>query len=171
MEEYDRDYHQGAFVDIFTMDYAGEDFDAFMKLHKRTSMLASLKMRIDFHQLSGIKRYLRIGLQLIFKLVPIRTLFNYLQKQTHLVINNDVHNSTMGVSGIEFAEKELFPLEDLYPLQLHQFEDAQFYIPNNYDKLLKDYFGDYMWIPPVEERIPHGIFYSLKRFYDLPNKK
>ncbi|MCI9291891.1 MAG: LicD family protein [Erysipelotrichaceae bacterium] len=170
IEEYGKNYHQGAFVDIFAMDFMGSDEESFRKLHKKTSMLASLKMKIDIHQLSGIKRYIRICLQLLFKLIPTQTLFRYLQKKVDLVIDND-KNSRYGMKGIEFLEKDLYDLKDIFPLRLHKFEDCEFYIPNNADKILTEYFGDYMKMPPKSKMKPHGLYYSDQRFYDIPENK
>lgn len=167
IEDYNKEYHQGAFVDIFAMDYMGTDEAAFRKLHKKTSMLASLKMKIDVHQLSGIKRYIRILLQLIFKLVPKQTMFKYLQKQVDLVVDND-KDSKYGMKGIEFLEKDLYDLRDIFPLRLHKFENCEFYIPNHAEKILSDYFGDYMKMPPEEKKKPHGLYYSDKCFYKIP---
>lgn len=171
IEDLNKDYHQGAFVDIFAMDYMGDDEAAFRRLHKKTSMLASLKMKIDFHQLSGIKRYVRILLQFLFKLVPTKTMFNYLQKQVEQVVDNDASDCKYAMKGIEFLEKDLYHLDDIFPLRLHRFEDCEFYIPNNADKILSDYFGDYMKMPSEDKKKPHGLYYSDKRFYEIPGKR
>jgi len=40
-------------------------------------------------------------------------------------------------------------------LILHQFEDSEFFIPEAYDEMLCRTFGDYMTLPPDEERNPH----------------
>ena len=37
------------------------------------------------------------------------------------------------------------------------FEDASFFIPKDYDKILTMFYGDYMQIPPVEKRVRHGF--------------
>lgn len=169
VEELNRDYHQGAFVDIFVMDYVGDDLEAMLKIHKKTSFLASLKMPIDHNQLHGMKRYIRIFLQLLFKLVPIHLLFNYLQKQSIKVLDND-KKSENGIVGLEFLEKDIFPLNSIFPLQLHVFEDSEFYIPNNPDEILKNQYGDYMKLPSEDEKIAHGLFYGNKRFYEMPKK-
>ena len=42
------------------------------------------------------------------------------------------------------------------------FEDASFYIVRNYDEMLRQQYGDYMQLPPVEERVYHH-FYSAYR--------
>ena len=41
--------------------------------------------------------------------------------------------------------------------ELHKFEDFEFYVPTNYDGLLRLCYGDYMQLPPEEERITHHI--------------
>lgn len=43
-----------------------------------------------------------------------------------------------------FIEKE-----DVYPLKLMRFEDGEFFVPHNYDKILTLIYGDYM--TPVED--------------------
>jgi lipopolysaccharide cholinephosphotransferase len=45
--------------------------------------------------------------------------------------------------GIYPIERNIF--EDV---EKHKFEDYYFYIPKNYDKFLRDRYGDYMKIPP-----------------------
>lgn len=44
-------------------------------------------------------------------------------------------------------------------LTLQKFEDTSFYIPKNYDKILKNLYGNYMEIPPIEKQRQHGIEY------------
>lgn len=54
-------------------------------------------------------------------------------------------------------EKELFEEYILTP-----FENRMFYIPSGYDRLLRNYYGDYMQLPPINEReSPH----TLNRIY------
>ena len=41
--------------------------------------------------------------------------------------------------------------------------DRAFLVPNNYDKVLKTTFGDYMTLPKEENRYGHALFYSLQK--------
>lgn len=41
---------------------------------------------------------------------------------------------------------------------LCKFEDTEFFIPSGYDEILRNTYGDYMELPPLEERIPHHNF-------------
>lgn len=38
------------------------------------------------------------------------------------------------------------------------FENFQFYIPSKYDEILKICYGNYLELPPLEERITHHSF-------------
>ncbi|HQM06647.1 MAG TPA: LicD family protein [Bacilli bacterium] len=43
----------------------------------------------------------------------------------------------------------------LWNIERHQFEDEQFFIPTEYDSLLKSIYGDYMKLPPKEKQVTH----------------
>lgn len=49
----------------------------------------------------------------------------------------------------------LHEIDYFFPLKKYQFEDAEFWGPNNGDIILRKYYGDYMTLPPVKKQIPH----------------
>ncbi len=49
--------------------------------------------------------------------------------------------------------KEIMPKKDFFKLKKHIFVDREFYIPGNYDYYLSRLYGDYMKLPPKEERV------------------
>ena len=55
------------------------------------------------------------------------------------------------------ARRQSYDSEIFFPAILHKFEDSEFYVPKDYDSVLKDRYGDYMHLPPLEQRIPHHI--------------
>ena len=46
-------------------------------------------------------------------------------------------------------------VDELFPLRKYQFENVEFYGPNNADALLSRCYGDYMKLPPIGKRHPH----------------
>lgn len=56
-----------------------------------------------------------------------------------------------------------FKYRDVFPLQNATFEGVEVKIPRNPDGVLKALYGDYMEIPPFEERHPH---FSSVEFFD-----
>ena len=55
------------------------------------------------------------------------------------------------------SEKDLNTADNFTSLVLHDFEGEQFYIPEKYDAVLRQYYGDYMTLPPPEKQRNHGI--------------
>ena len=55
-----------------------------------------------------------------------------------------------------------FEPEALFPLKKYAFENTCFYGPNNADAQLTRRYGDYMTLPPENQRVPH---YSVVKFY------
>lgn len=49
----------------------------------------------------------------------------------------------------ECMDKDIY--EDVI---LHKFEDTEFYILKEFDRNLRNYYGDYMQLPPEEKRVP-----------------
>lgn len=164
IEEWGKKYHQGGFIDIFPLDYVGDDPEKFYKLKKKCAFLQSLKMRISFKELSGVKKYIRIMLQLIFKLVPMKVLYRYIQKNIDLVRNNDKSSNPEITTGLDDILKDKFKAEDFFPVKYHKFEDFEFMIPNNSEVILKTLYGNYMELPDESQRIPHGLFYGDKNY-------
>ena len=55
------------------------------------------------------------------------------------------------------ATKMLFDQNWFEQRDMHKFEDTEFYIPHNYHEILTVRFGDYMQLPPENQRIPHHV--------------
>ncbi len=164
IEEWDKKYHQGGFIDIFPLDYIGDEPEKFHKLKKRCAFIQSLKMRISFKELSGVKKYIRIMLQLIFKLVPMKCLYKYIQRKIDLVRDNDKSSNSDVTTGLDDISKNMFKKEEFWPVRYHKFEDCEFMIPNNSDVILRNIYGNYMEFPDESQRIPHGKLYGDKNY-------
>ncbi|WP_404987704.1 LicD family protein [Clostridium culturomicium] len=164
IEEWNKKYHQGGFIDIFPLDYVGDNPEEFFKLKKRCAFLQSLKMRISFKELSGVKKYIRIMLQLIFKLVPARVIHNYIQSKVELVRENDKSSNPQVTTGLDDILKDMYTKEQFFPVKYHKFGQAEFMIPNDPDAILKTLYGDYMSLPDESQRIAHGLFYGDKNY-------
>ncbi len=54
-------------------------------------------------------------------------------------------------------ERQIMERKDVEKPVLAPFEDAEFYIPQNADKYLSMQYGNYMQLPPEEDRMTHSI--------------
>lgn len=61
-------------------------------------------------------------------------------------------------TGKHFYKGELFPVDYYLPPVQGEFEGRLVLLPNKYDSLLTNLYGDYMQIPPIENRESH--FYT-----------
>ena len=85
----------------------------------------------------------------------------FLKKQLSLC-KTFVYGSTSYWGSItDFFDHPIYhSISDFELLDLHPFEDSLFYIPKEYDDILKILYGDYMKFPPREKQIPNlkGIY-------------
>lgn len=75
--------------------------------------------------------------------------------------NNEKTNSIASYGGC-YLFKEILKREYLEDLTEHRFENHYFYIPKKYDEFLKNYYGDYMKLPPKDKQISNHLISKLK---------
>ncbi|MSS82955.1 LicD family protein [Acidaminococcus fermentans] len=159
--------HHGIFVDIFAYDKFPVNKLDLIKV--KFSMQILLRMLIAKSGLTPWKEVNRINLFSWVRYLPFRFMakffdFNYMKK----VYRKYVQSSNKTDSKLIFNSCETYdenhPIPEAYVKQviLHQFEDAEFYIPAEYDKLLRNFYGDYMQLPPLEQREGHHDIVELK---------
>lgn len=142
------DYVEGLYIDIFPLDGAREVSlvekirrDKIRIIHKMIIIKCSTRKKNTLFK--------RIAARLIKKL-NLEKLHNYLEKQL-LMVPYELCSFTGNFLGAwgdrEIMEKDIFGTPKLYP-----FEDAFFYGPEYIDKYLSNVYGDFMSLPPIEER-------------------
>lgn len=159
--------HHGVFVDIFAYDK--------FPLHKLDLMKIKFTMQILFRMMlakggftpwRGInhinyyKKLLYALLNIVSKFISIQSMKNIYRK--YVQIANKTNSDYVFNSCEINDEKHPIPEEYVKKVVLHRFEDAQFYIPAEYDKLLRHFYGDYMQLPPPEKREGHHNIVELK---------
>lgn len=66
--------------------------------------------------------------------------------------NNPIEDSF--IYGMAVKERFMFE-KDIFPLKKYIFDDVEFWGPNDSNSILCHFYGDYMQLPKVENRIPH----------------
>ena len=84
---------------------------------------------------------------------------NIIGKMVKLAKNACAYEKTKYVCALLGAEKNnaVFEKEWFEPIEM-EFEGYSFFVPKNYDAILKGWYGDYMKLPPIEQQVTHHEF-------------
>jgi lipopolysaccharide cholinephosphotransferase len=146
-EKGDEPYVQGIFIDVFVYDRMPED----ARLRKRYKFMAKKISRFLCTKYSVVK----IG----HHAQVYKALGKFLSKsRLESSLQNIIHKANTSDSpylgrGYNCVGKNFLRQEDIYPLQRAQFETGSFNIPNNAKEILTQQFGDYLTLPPEEQRV------------------
>ena len=146
-DDFSHPYVKGIFVDIFPfVDYPNIPRIWIKKLTKGISKSKSILRHQHGYSLRSFAEFFYFGAQyyLYSALWKFVGLFG---KKTRC---SDV--PYLNGRGISFDKKAIHPLGTI------QFEGKDFPAPCNPDSYLKDLYGDYMTIPPIEKREFHSVF-------------
>ena len=107
------------------------------------------------------------GVQMAFLAQAIMSKFGYiagkifsmqwLRKRVNHLYSKHQNTKMMGIQAGSCYSYWFFPEDVLRKTVKHVFEDEMFNILENYDFFLKTAYGDYMKLPPENERITHQV--------------
>ena len=151
----------GVFVDIFPLDGAEDDYEmaAARMTQIKELFQKSLRVRgrfLKWADVHGVKEKMKlIAKRIVYQHSKV---FEEYEKRC-LEIPYGSTNHYCNIAYLEYGMKEYHRTAVLEECVLHQFEDSQFYIMKGYDEALHEKFGDYMKLPPVEQRVTkHSVY-------------
>ncbi len=156
----DEKIHQGVYMDIFPCDCARQS-ELGRKLQFAASKVVIAKsLAIRGYDTDSKKKKLFMSLCHILPRWPFLKLTKYAGHETELV------HSFLG--GASSYGKNVYPRSYFEDRTQMLFQGANYPIPKDYDGVLKLLYGDYMRIPPPEERQckQHAILVDLEKSYE-----
>lgn len=145
-ESYSQENNYGIFVDIFPLD-GYIDKKQMVKCHRLFRLIHYKSLRW-----SGGNSFIKNMVLTIFRIIlwpfDIRSLLNKLESESKRKPFEGSEYVYFFSEKTDPIKKELF---DEYTYTL--FEKQQYRIPKRYDELLTLQYGDYMKLPPVEQRV------------------
>jgi lipopolysaccharide cholinephosphotransferase len=159
----DKKKYCGIWIDIFPYDNCVQFLvPLHTKLAKSIWRLYRIKAHIDIPK-NKVKYIIGKILCLFF---PLQFL-NILEKKLYLLFNNIKTRYITFFSGKYGYKYETHNINEIYPLTKLFFEEKYYNVPGNWNNFLKKLYGDYMKLPPVEQRTTHEPKYIL--FGDVEN--
>ena len=152
--------HKGIFMDIFPLDYIS-DKSIIQKLCFKSfgiinAFICSKKLTSEFLYKNMSLPFI-VTFRLIQCILPLPLLYGMrtmVSKLSKLLSNKKLVASLAGFHGYP---KEIAPFEWWAEGTDIEFEGKTVRAPKEYKTLLSHMFGDYMQLPPVEERVNHTV--------------
>lgn len=146
----------GVSVDIFPLDeVAGEkEKRELLQKQEKMMMLLDLKVAKAKPSMTMLKFLLKRILSVFVAMVPVNW---YVTKMEKLATSYGGSSPKfMGEVAFPFdKEKEIMPIEFFEGVTELSFEGRNYMAPVNYDAYLRHIFGEYMQLPPEEDRVGH----------------
>ena len=157
----------GVFLDIFPIDNVPNSkvlCKIIFKIQKIIFHFLGMSVKLRFpknNQKSFIYLLLKIPLFFITKLFTY-DFWIIVANKYRCFISNRSKNSKNVAFIFDGNIKDVYNIELFEKCIELDFENGKFFASQYYDCILKQYFGDYMELPPVEERVGHPT-----KFYEV----
>lgn len=159
-------YRIGLFVDIYPLDGCGDTVEEAIRLRKKNKFIKTLVYAGSLKNYTkskkgGIYTFFKYTLMFIARSIGEIRMIRYLDNSAKKLKYDDckyVGITSWEVSGDGYFDKKIYSENELC-----DFDGFELRIPKEYDKLLTDIYGDYMKLPPKNERIAHHYYRAYKR--------
>ena len=150
----------GVYIDIFPIDGLGNDLTEAKKTVRKVKRYVNMELSLLVEQwrknVSFGKNFAIWILHVLTKLYGGHK--KVLNKMNKVLARKSYYESKYAGQIVEMPKFSKITERTIYEnRQLHVFEKGLYYIPSDYDVILRNLYGDYMKLPPEEKRIyAHG---------------
>lgn len=145
--------HHGIFIDIFPLDSISNNCLKRFRQKYVVDFFTKVRNTKIFNPNKGtLKYYLRKGLSSVFSIGLINRIINH-----EIRIAEKENTTSMGnLLGLYGFDKEVYLKKVFGEPYYVEFEKEYFPIPQEYEVFLNQVYGDFMELPPKEERLSHN---------------
>lgn len=154
-----KDYGLGLFIDIYPLDEADNNNKALQRVRKRYIKRIYFAGTKKTDPKRDIKTPLRLAYYFYTRFINLN---KTLRKYNEMFIN---HKFGEGNYGCFILDSSLRPIKkEHYAESIDwEFNGVSFKIPKEYDYILTATYGDYMKLPPEEDRVAHHYYHAYKK--------
>lgn len=158
------DIHKGIFVDVFPYDKVPDNQSERAFLASRIALYQKLlKFKLKYLPInpnSKMQHIVAHAVRMIGVFIPKR----YLQKKIETIEMKYVDTDDRYVACVvsPYKLRDAVPVSCYDEFEMHKFENEFFQIPKGYDEILRSIYGNYMKLPPEEERHPRHYPEKIK---------
>ncbi len=161
-------FPNGLYIDVFALDAVpdtiiGQKVKGFIANALQFCSILTLYAQFPSRSLrefmsldkAALRRYrTKVFLGKILSVIPHRKWVWWFDK----FVASNRENCQWGIpTGRKYYNGEIFPSSVYVPAIEAEFEGEKVYIPNGYDRYLRNLYNDYMQLPPIEKRERHFI--------------
>lgn len=148
----------GIFIDIFSYSNTSDSDKTRKKDFKRIKLLNNMMSRtkLNFKDDGFKKNFLRLNKNILSKIIGYRNIIKILNNIYNKYNNTDT-DYVVSNWPVYDINKEVQESKNITEFIDVEFENMKIMIFKNYDEILKNTFGDYMQLPPENQRKAHGL--------------
>lgn len=156
----------GTFVDIYILDNYGDTKDESLRLCKKISSISAI-YAIYVNPYNGkhnLKTVIRYAISFLFSMYKTVVRNFSIEKRITSIIDSVPNGRFIGVPRWDVVYGCIPFDREVFSERIEcKFEDHLFYIPKEYDEILRRVYGEYMKLPPKEKRIPHHDYRIMNK--------
>ena len=152
-----------AWIDIFPLDAVPEDREERLRHYREVEELGIMlrySLPARYYRSLPMKKRIKMSANLPrrWKALRVGTETLKARREEQLLRYRDTDTELLSSTFDLLSDALLVRKEEAAHIELHPFEDIEVYIPSAYDPILRRYYGDYMELPPEEERVSRHHF-------------
>ncbi len=157
IEKIDIKCNIGLYIDVFPLDNVPDDIKINNRLIKQINRLNAIR---NYKYMTYNKNVIKNIAKFCLKFLLLPFSINYICRKSEKLSKkyNDENTSDVSIICWMLNSKLKFPKELFSKSCEIKFEDYYFKCPIGYDVILKIRYGNYMELPPVEQRVKHHSF-------------
>ena len=150
LEDETKGYESGVYVDVFPIDYVSDDEKVRRRIFRQKKLLYKIR-RCKISSANPLHSQLAY---FCYKHLPIsaKTLHKWIKR---LIVSPHVTHTVCNMTEAGPTVKGCFPAEDISSSVAIEFEGKMYKTMVGYHDYLERTYGDYMTLPPVEQRQVH----------------